>query len=48
MKPSATTWCSRVEIPVTIFKQGDCINVGPFEIEAIGVNHSIPRSRCRW
>jgi len=33
---------SRVEIPVTIFKQGDRINVGPFEIEAIGVNHSIP------
>ncbi|GMB81489.1 ribonuclease J [Shinella zoogloeoides] len=33
---------SRVEIPVTIFKQGDRINLGPFEIEAIGVNHSIP------
>lgn len=33
---------SRVEIPVTIFKQGDRIHVGPFEIEAIGVNHSIP------
>ncbi len=33
---------SRVQIPVTIFKQGDRINVGPFEIEAIGVNHSIP------
>ncbi|MGB3814780.1 MAG: ribonuclease J [Shinella sp.] len=33
---------SRTEIPVTIFKQGDRINVGPFEIEAIGVNHSIP------
>lgn len=33
---------SRVAIPVTIFKQGDRINVGPFEIEAIGVNHSIP------
>jgi ribonuclease J len=33
---------SRVEIPVTIFKQGDRINVGPFEIKAIGVNHSIP------
>ena len=33
---------SRVNIPVTIFKQGDRINVGPFEIEAIGVNHSIP------
>ena len=33
---------SRIEIPVTIFKQGDRINVGPFEIEAVGVNHSIP------
>ncbi|NUS70527.1 MAG: ribonuclease J [Ensifer adhaerens] len=33
---------SRGEIPITIFKQGDRINVGPFEIEAVGVNHSIP------
>lgn len=33
---------SRGEIPMTIFKQGDRINVGPFEIEAVGVNHSIP------
>jgi len=33
---------SRTEIPVTIFKQGDRINLGPFEIEAVGVNHSIP------
>jgi ribonuclease J len=33
---------SRAEIPVTIFKAGDRINVGPFEIEAVGVNHSIP------
>ena len=33
---------SRTEIPITIFKQGDRINVGPFEIEAVGVNHSIP------
>jgi ribonuclease J len=33
---------SRAEIPITIFKAGDRINVGPFEIEAIGVNHSIP------
>ncbi|MCQ4632381.1 MULTISPECIES: ribonuclease J [Shinella] len=33
---------SRTEIPITIFKEGDRINVGPFEIEAIGVNHSIP------
>ncbi|APG84155.1 ribonuclease J [Sinorhizobium americanum] len=33
---------SRGEIPVTIFKAGDRINVGPFSIEAVGVNHSIP------
>jgi ribonuclease J len=33
---------SRTEIPITIFKEGDRINVGPFEIEALGVNHSIP------
>jgi ribonuclease J len=33
---------SRAEIPITPFKQGDRINVGPFEIEAVGVNHSIP------
>lgn len=33
---------SRVEIPVTIFKQGDTINLGPFSVEAVGVNHSIP------
>ncbi|MGL4196374.1 MAG: ribonuclease J [Allorhizobium sp.] len=33
---------SRAEIPITPFKQGDRINVGPFEVEAIGVNHSIP------
>ena len=32
----------RTEIPITIFKQGDRIKVGPFEIEAVGVNHSIP------
>lgn len=32
----------RIEIPVTPFKAGDRINLGPFEIEAIGVNHSIP------
>ncbi len=32
----------RAEIPITIFKAGDRINVGPFEIEAVGVNHSIP------
>ncbi|MDX0702635.1 MBL fold metallo-hydrolase [Sinorhizobium medicae] len=33
---------SRNEIPITIFKQGDRINVGPFSVEAVGVNHSIP------
>ncbi|URK88040.1 ribonuclease J [Rhizobium sp. RCAM05350] len=33
---------SRAEVPITIFKEGDRINVGPFEIEAVGVNHSIP------
>lgn len=30
------------EVPVTIFKAGDTINVGPFSIEGIAVNHSIP------
>lgn len=33
---------TRTEIPVTPFKAGDRIHLGPFEIEAIGVNHSIP------
>lgn len=33
---------SRAQIPITPFKAGDRINVGPFSIEAIGVNHSIP------
>lgn len=33
---------TRAEIPVTPFKAGDRIKVGPFEIEAIAVNHSIP------
>ncbi|MBB4066694.1 ribonuclease J [Gellertiella hungarica] len=32
----------RAEVPVTPFKAGDRINLGPFEIEAIAVNHSIP------
>ncbi|WP_416796210.1 ribonuclease J [Ciceribacter azotifigens] len=32
----------RADIPVTPFKAGDRINVGPFSIEAVGVNHSIP------
>jgi ribonuclease J len=33
---------SRADIPITIFKAGDRIKVGPFEVEAVGVNHSIP------
>ncbi|MHB0953675.1 MAG: ribonuclease J [Allorhizobium sp.] len=33
---------NRAQIPITPFKAGDRINVGPFSIEAIGVNHSIP------
>lgn len=33
---------SRGDIPVTPFKAGDVINVGPFSIEAVAVNHSIP------
>ncbi len=30
------------EIPITPFKAGDRINVGPFSIEGVAVNHSIP------
>lgn len=33
---------SRAEIPITPFKAGDTVNVGPFSVEAVGVNHSIP------
>lgn len=33
---------SRAEIPITPFKAGDAVNVGPFSVEAVGVNHSIP------
>ncbi|TWF56629.1 ribonuclease J [Neorhizobium alkalisoli] len=33
---------TRAEIPITIFKAGDRVNIGPFEVEAVGVNHSIP------
>ena len=33
---------SRGDIPVTLFKAGDVINVGPFSIEGVAVNHSIP------
>jgi ribonuclease J len=32
----------RAEVPVSNFKAGDRIHVGPFEIEGIAVNHSIP------
>ncbi|WP_407966100.1 ribonuclease J [Bartonella sp. C271] len=32
------------EIPVNIFQSGDCFQVGPFSIEAISVNHSIPEA----
>jgi ribonuclease J len=30
------------QIPITPFKAGDRVHIGPFEVEAIGVNHSIP------
>jgi ribonuclease J len=30
------------EIPLTIYKAGERFNIGPFEIEAINVTHSIP------
>ncbi|CAN7246366.1 ribonuclease J [Rhizobium rhizogenes] len=30
------------QIPITPFKAGDRINVGPFSIEGVAVNHSIP------
>jgi ribonuclease J len=30
------------KIPLTIYKVGDKFNIGPFEIEAINVTHSIP------
>ncbi|MCO5730633.1 ribonuclease J [Rhizobium sp. SSA_523] len=33
---------TRAEIPITPFKAGDRITIGPFEVEAVGVNHSIP------
>lgn len=33
---------SAEEIPVTIFKAGETFEVGPFSIEAVPVNHSIP------
>ncbi|CAD7032767.1 ribonuclease J [Pseudorhizobium endolithicum] len=33
---------TRADIPVTPFKAGDRITVGPFDVEAVAVNHSIP------
>ncbi len=30
------------EVPVTVFKAGETFEIGPFRIEAIPVNHSIP------
>ncbi len=33
---------NRNEVPVTIYRAGDRFRVGPFEIEAVAVNHSIP------
>ncbi|MDF1607510.1 ribonuclease J [Hoeflea sp. YIM 152468] len=33
---------TRAEVPVTLFKAGERFTVGPFEIEPIAVNHSIP------
>ena len=30
------------KIPLTIYKAGDTFNLGPFEVEAINVTHSIP------
>ncbi|PWW04324.1 ribonuclease J [Hoeflea marina] len=33
---------TRAEVPVKLFKAGDRFQVGPFEIEPVQVNHSIP------
>lgn len=33
---------TRAEVPVTLFKAGERFTVGPFEIEPVPVNHSIP------
>jgi ribonuclease J len=33
---------SRAKIPITIFNAGDTFKAGPFTIEAVAVNHSIP------
>ena len=32
----------REEVPVTIYRAGERFRVGPFEVEAVAVNHSIP------
>ena len=32
----------RDEVPVTIYRAGEQFGIGPFEIEAVAVNHSIP------
>jgi Predicted hydrolase of the metallo-beta-lactamase superfamily len=33
---------TRAEVPVTVFKAGETFRAGPFEIEPLKVNHSIP------
>ena len=33
---------TRAEVPITLFKAGQKFTVGPFEIEPVAVNHSIP------
>jgi len=33
---------TRAEVPVNLFKAGDRFTIGPFEIEPVAVNHSIP------
>jgi ribonuclease J len=33
---------TRNEVPVTVYKAGETFTVGPFSIEAVAVNHSIP------
>jgi ribonuclease J len=33
---------TRAEVPITLFKAGERFTAGPFEIEPVAVNHSIP------
>ena len=33
---------TRAEVPITLFKAGQKFTAGPFEIESVAVNHSIP------